>query len=100
MEWHSSLPPAVWHNRRTLSRSQPVSHTSPLHSTPTYLQAMGEYIKSKGLKYGIYSDAGTLTCAKYPGSLGYEKEDAQTFADWGGYWGAPAERWERWSGGG
>lgn len=49
-----------------------------------HLQAMGEYIKSKGLKFGIYSDAGNLTCAKYPGSLGYEKQDAQTFASWGG----------------
>jgi hypothetical protein len=29
------------------------------------------------------SDAGTLTCAGYPGSLGYEKIDAQTFAEWG-----------------
>lgn len=47
------------------------------------VQAMGEYIKGKGLKFGIYSDAGNLTCAKYPGSLGYEKEDAQTFASWG-----------------
>ncbi|KAL4432167.1 hypothetical protein ABPG77_005929 [Micractinium sp. CCAP 211/92] len=50
---------------------------------PSGMKAMGEYIKSKGLKFGIYSDAGNLTCAKYPGSLGYETEDAQTFASWG-----------------
>jgi hypothetical protein len=52
-------------------------------------QAMGDYIHGKGLKYGIYSDAGTLTCAKYPGSLDHEQLDAQTFAGWGG-WRPPA----------
>ena len=36
-----------------------------------------------GLKIGIYSDAGDWTCQGYPASLGYEKIDAQTFADWG-----------------
>jgi alpha-galactosidase len=44
---------------------------------------MGRYIHGKGLKYGIYSDAGKLTCAKYPGSWGHEKQDAATFAQWG-----------------
>lgn len=36
----------------------------------------------KGLKLGIYADMGSLTCAGYPGSIGYEKIDAQTFANW------------------
>lgn len=49
---------------------------------PSGMKAMGDYIHSKGLQYGIYSDAGTLTCAKYPGSLDHEELDAQTFADW------------------
>jgi alpha-galactosidase len=35
------------------------------------------------LKLGIYEDAGTLTCAGYPGSLGHEQTDADTFASWG-----------------
>jgi len=35
-----------------------------------------------GLKLGIYSDSGTLTCAKYTASLGYEAEDAAQFAAW------------------
>ena len=29
-----------------------------------------------------YSDAGTETCAGYPGSLGYEAIDAATWASW------------------
>jgi alpha-galactosidase len=45
--------------------------------------ALGEYVHSKGLKYGIYSDAGTATCASRPGSLGYEAMDAMTYAAWG-----------------
>jgi alpha-galactosidase len=36
-----------------------------------------------GLKFGIYSDAGTETCAGYPGSIGNEDLDAETFSDWG-----------------
>ncbi len=36
-----------------------------------------------GMKLGIYSDAGPLTCAGYPGSRLHEEDDAQTWADWG-----------------
>lgn len=46
-----------------------------------------EYIANKmhemGLGFGMYSSAGTYTCAQYAGSLGYEKIDADTFARWG-----------------
>lgn len=40
-------------------------------------------IHGLGLKFGIYEDYGTLTCAGYPGSKFYLQLDAQTFADWG-----------------
>ena len=40
-------------------------------------------VHSKGLKFGIYEDFGTHTCAGYPGSEYYLQTDAQTFADWG-----------------
>ena len=40
-------------------------------------------IHSLGLKFGIYSSAGIFTCAKFPGSLGYEDKDAQLWASWG-----------------
>lgn len=36
-----------------------------------------------GLKLGIYSSAGTVTCEEYPASLGYEEIDATTWAAWG-----------------
>lgn len=44
---------------------------------------LGNYLKQRGFNFGIYSDAGNLTCGGYPGSLGYEELDAQTFASWG-----------------
>jgi alpha-galactosidase len=44
---------------------------------------LADYVDSKGLKLGIYEDAGTATCAGFPGSLGHEGVDARTFADWG-----------------
>lgn len=39
-------------------------------------------IHSKGLKFGIYEDYGTHTCAGYPGIINHMEIDAQTFADW------------------
>jgi alpha-galactosidase len=50
---------------------------------PDGISGTADYVHSKGLKLGIYEDAGTATCAGYPGSLGHEQIDAQTFADWG-----------------
>ena len=44
--------------------------------------AMIDYIHSKGLLFGLYSDAGTKTCAGRPGSLNYETQDAETYANW------------------
>jgi hypothetical protein len=40
---------------------------------PSGMKALGDYIHSKGLKFGVYSDAGNNTCEGYPGSWGYEK---------------------------
>ena len=50
---------------------------------PNGMKIVGDYIHSKGLKFGIYSSAGTLTCQKRAGSLGYEVLDAADYASWG-----------------
>ena len=50
---------------------------------PSGIKALADYVHSKGLKFGIYSDAGTLTCAKRPGSQGHEYQDALQYANWG-----------------
>ncbi|XVF50349.1 hypothetical protein PTKIN_Ptkin04bG0090100 [Pterospermum kingtungense] len=51
---------------------------------PSGIKALAYYLHSKGLKLGLYSDAGTRTCSrKMPGSLDHEERDAKTFASWG-----------------
>jgi hypothetical protein len=50
---------------------------------PDGISGTAAYVHAKGLKLGIYADAGTDTCAGYPGSLGHEGEDARQFASWG-----------------
>ena len=50
---------------------------------PHGMKYLADYIHGKGLKFGIYSDAGTYTCGGRPGSKGYEYKDAETYARWG-----------------
>ncbi|CRG86171.1 Alpha-galactosidase [Talaromyces islandicus] len=50
---------------------------------PNGIDGLAEKIHDMGLKIGIYSSAGTLTCARYAGSLGYEEKDAELWASWG-----------------
>lgn len=50
---------------------------------PNGIKALADYVHSKGLKFGIYEDYGTKTCAGYPGSMDFLQLDAQTFASWG-----------------
>jgi alpha-galactosidase len=50
---------------------------------PHGIKALSDYAHSKGLKFGIYSCAGTHTCGNKPASYGHEEVDAQTFAEWG-----------------
>lgn len=50
---------------------------------PSGMKALADYVHSRGLKFGIYSDAGWETCGGRPGSRGYEYQDALTYASWG-----------------
>ena len=50
---------------------------------PHGMKYVGDYIHSKGLKFGMYSCAGIRTCAGYPASFDHEYQDARTFASWG-----------------
>jgi alpha-galactosidase len=47
------------------------------------MKALGDYVHSRGLKFGIYSSPGPKTCAGYEGSYGHEQQDANTYAAWG-----------------
>ncbi len=50
---------------------------------PSGMKALIDYVHSKGLKFGLYNCAGTLTCAGYPGTRGYEYQDARFYAKLG-----------------
>ncbi|VAI31250.1 unnamed protein product [Triticum turgidum subsp. durum] len=51
---------------------------------PSGMRALADYVHGKGLKLGVYGDAGLRTCSRIqPGSLGYEDQDARTLAAWG-----------------
>lgn len=56
-----------------------------LHPVPTFpdMKALGDYIHSRGLKFGLYSGPGPVTCAGAEASYGHEEQDAQMFASWG-----------------
>ncbi|QNN66108.1 glycoside hydrolase family 27 protein [Sphingomonas rhizophila] len=68
-----------WHGERDANgfiQADPVKF-------PSGIKALADYVHSKGLKFGIYSDAGRMTCGKRPGSQGHEYQDALTYARWG-----------------
>ncbi|GAA2335999.1 glycoside hydrolase family 27 protein [Dactylosporangium salmoneum] len=50
---------------------------------PHGIAALADYVHARGLKLGIYEDAGVRTCGGLPGSLGHERQDAAAFAAWG-----------------
>ncbi|MDB5111809.1 MAG: agaA 4 [Mucilaginibacter sp.] len=50
---------------------------------PHGIKAVADYVHAKGLKFGLYNCAGTKTCAGYPGTRGYEYQDARQYAAWG-----------------
>jgi len=57
--------------------------TADAQKFPSGIKALSDYVHSRGLKFGIYSDAGRLTCGGRPGSQGHEYQDALTYARWG-----------------
>jgi alpha-galactosidase len=50
---------------------------------PSGMKALGDYLHSKGFKFGIHNCAGTKTCAGLPGGRGHEFQDARSYASWG-----------------
>jgi alpha-galactosidase len=68
-----------WHGDRD---SLGFIHPDP-QRFPSGMKALADYVHAKGLKLGIYSDAGSQTCGGRPGSRGYEFQDALMYARWG-----------------
>ncbi len=57
--------------------------TSDPQRFPDGIPSVIDYVHSLGLKFGLYTDAGSETCKGMPGSLGHEQQDANTDAQWG-----------------
>jgi alpha-galactosidase len=68
-----------WHGSRD---SLGFIHPDPKRF-PSGMKAVADYVHSKGLKLGLYSDAGWQTCGGRPGSRGFEFADALTYSAWG-----------------
>ena len=68
-----------WHGKRD---ADGFIQADPKHF-PNGIKALADYVHARGLKLGIYSDAGKETCAGRPGSLGHEYQDALQYARWG-----------------
>src|SRR5882672_2319945 len=66
-----------------VSRDAAGNIVADLQRFPSGIKALADYVHSLGLKFGIYSDAGSKTCAGRPGSLGHEYQDALQYAAWG-----------------
>jgi alpha-galactosidase len=67
----------TWEGKRD---AQGVLHTNERFPD---MKALGDYVHSKGLKFGIYSSPGAKTCGGVEGSLGHEEQDAKMYAGWG-----------------
>lgn len=47
------------------------------------MKGLGNWLHERGLKFGIYSSPGPLTCGQYLGSYQHEQQDAETYNSWG-----------------
>ncbi|MEO7278249.1 MAG: glycoside hydrolase family 27 protein [Sphingomicrobium sp.] len=68
-----------WHGQRDSNGAI----TADAQRFPSGIRALADFVHARGLKFGIYSDAGRLTCGGRPGSQGHEYQDALTYAGWG-----------------
>ena len=66
-----------------VSRDQNANIVADPQRFPSGIKALADYVHGRGLKFGIYSDAGSKTCAGRPGGLGHEYQDALQYAAWG-----------------
>jgi alpha-galactosidase len=72
-----------WSNK-TVQRDNSTGQILPDYNKfPRGMKHVADEVHKLGLKLGIYSDAGSTTCAHYAGSLGHEVLDANTWAEWG-----------------
>lgn len=77
--WNTIMMDDWWHANSRTSDGLPQPNPSRF---PNGLAPVSEYVHDKGMKFGLYTDAATETCAGAFGSYGYETIDAETYAKW------------------
>ena len=77
--WNTVMMDDLW---QAPSRSDEGKPQPDPKRFPNGLRAVADYVHSKGMKFGLYTDAANKTCAGAFGSYGYEHTDAQQYADW------------------
>lgn len=71
----------------TISRDSSSNLVAGPTKFPNGMKSLADKIHGMGLKFGLYADSGTKTCSGYPGSQGYETQDAKQLTAWGvDYW--------------
>jgi alpha-galactosidase len=66
-----------------VSRAADGTIVADVQHFPSGMKNLADYVHSKSLKFGLYTDAGRMTCQKRPGSFEHEVQDARTYASWG-----------------
>lgn len=77
--WNTVMMDDWWHANSRAADGSPQPNATRF---PNGLDPVSEYVHSKGMKFGLYTDAATKTCAGAFGSYGSEKIDAETYAKW------------------
>lgn len=78
--WNTIVMDDWWHATERAADGRPQANAERF---PHGVKAVGDYVHSRGLKFGIYTDVAEQTCAGAFGSLGYEAIDARQYAEWG-----------------
>lgn len=78
--WNTILMDDWWHADQRTADGKPQPNATRF---PNGLKAVADYVHDKGMKFGLYTDAATKTCAGAFGSYGYETIDANQYAAWG-----------------
>lgn len=78
--WNTVMMDDWWHANSRAADGKPQPNATRF---PNGLKPLADYVHGKGMKFGLYTDAATATCAGAFGSYGYEDIDARQYAEWG-----------------
>lgn len=77
--WNTVMMDDMWQARERAADGKPLPDAKRF---PNGLRPVADYVHGRGMKFGLYTDAADKTCAGAYGSYGYEKIDADQYAEW------------------